>query len=597
MSIQVNPNANTINWDSLLSKLDAATKAAEAQAAGGVTAGQNITITTQVGGVEQSVTFPIPDDLDLPGEVDQAGIDSLCAKLASDPAYGLSEEEVKIIHEKLSEALAAAASSVSNTLAKGSTQVLFDLYKLMALLVEVGQKQRDASREMRTAQNLQVQKSILDQAEQQKSAAITGMWAGAICCFVQVVASIGMSISQGRAFNKQVKSLESSGVASAKENLSMLKAADTSAKASAQLQKVTNSVGGKSANMMGRTIAEDVGSYGFGNTDQAKAKLQLELTKTEQVRDKIATLNSKHGDGTLRSTDVPPGRLRDALVRKETFEAKLAQTGLSRQDVDRYIRTTNAIGRGEAGVSIQDRAWLLEPAQQNPAYREMGNMTSAEIKADVQAAVDARNAELNGELQTQIEAVDTARKNIQTAAKTDLQRYEDEYNSALREVNDIDKTTSSAEAKRLRDNLQLASDKLKFARAYAYNELAKPGVTTSAERAADIRLAGNAVDAADRGRMNDIGFIKASRTLQAGETRIGLINAVGNAAQGFIQNVTSYMQANAKKAEAENAKAQEQLEQTKDLFNQAQSLIDAVVQLMQAVSSAETQSMRDAIQA
>ena len=211
MSIQVNPNANTINWDSLLSKLDAATKAAEAQAAGGVTAGQNITITTQVGGVEQSVTFPIPDDLDLPGEVDQAGIDSLCAKLASDPAYGLSEEEVKIIHEKLSEALAAAASSVSNTLAKGSTQVLFDLYKLMALLVEVGQKQRDASREMRTAQNQQVQKSILDQAEQQKSAAITGMWAGAICCFVQVVASIGMSISQGRAFNKQVKSLESSG--------------------------------------------------------------------------------------------------------------------------------------------------------------------------------------------------------------------------------------------------------------------------------------------------------------------------------------------------------------------------------------------------
>jgi len=42
---------------------------------------------------------------------------------------------------------------------------------------------------------------------------------------------------------------------------------------------------------------------------------------------------------------------------------------------------------------------------------------------------------------------------------------------------------------------------------------------------------------------------------------------------------------------------QEELEQTKDLFGQAQNLVDSVVQLMQAVSAAESQSMRDAIQA
>ena len=47
---------------------------------------------------------------------------------------------------------------------------------------------------------------------------------------------------------------------------------------------------------------------------------------------------------------------------------------------------------------------------------------------------------------------------------------------------------------------------------------------------------------------------------------------------------------------AEQKEAEEGLDQTKDLFQQAQTLVDNVVQLMKAVTSAETQSMRDTIQ-
>ena len=85
--------------------------------------------------------------------------------------------------------------------------------------------------------------------------------------------------------------------------------------------------------------------------------------------------------------------------------------------------------------------------------------------------------------------------------------------------------------------------------------------------------------------------------MQVGEAKLGIVNAIGNATQGFISGLTSYIQAGAKEGEAQQEKAREELEQTKDLFNQAQELVDAVVQLMQAVTSAETQSMRDAIQA
>ena len=112
MSIQPTTNNASLDWSSLLSKLDAATKAAGAQGTTGVTAGQNVTITATVDGVERSITFPVPDDLDLPATVDQAGIDSLCAKLAGDTSLGLSEADVKAVHKALSDALAAASTSI-----------------------------------------------------------------------------------------------------------------------------------------------------------------------------------------------------------------------------------------------------------------------------------------------------------------------------------------------------------------------------------------------------------------------------------------------------------------------------------------------------
>ena len=120
MSIQVNNNAS-IDWSSLLNKLDAASKAASAQGAGGVTAGSNVTITATVDGVQKTVTFPVPDDLDLPAQVDQAGIDSLCAKLAGDQSLGLTESDVKAVHSALTRTLSAAAPSLTATASTGGS--------------------------------------------------------------------------------------------------------------------------------------------------------------------------------------------------------------------------------------------------------------------------------------------------------------------------------------------------------------------------------------------------------------------------------------------------------------------------------------------
>ena len=363
MNIQVNANAGAVNWESLLGKLGEVTKT---QGADGVEKA-SVTFTTTVGGVETPVTIGIPDDLELPGEADQAAIDSLCDKLAADTGLHLTEEQIAQVRDTLSGALTEIAGKAVSTPAKNA---MFDLYKLMALLVEVAQKQRDANREMRQAESAAIQSSILSQAQAQRDAAITGMIAGAICCAIQTVATIGAMAKQGAAFKEQLSSLETSGV------------------------------------------------------NQAKATL------TQQTE-------------TLRSfqSDVMQG----------------AQNGV-------------------------------------PLTPEARTARIAELKAEVKAAM-------------------------------------------------------------------------------------------------------RGVEEAQTLRQSDVSYLKASQTINNAQAVNGLIGAIGSMAQNFIQNATQLKQAEATQEGAEQQKKQEELDQTKDLFNQAEELVNSVVQLMQAIGAAETQSMRDAIQA
>ena len=570
MSIQATNNNASIDWSTLLGKLDAATKAAGAQGASGVAAGQNVTITATVDGVERAVTFPVPDDLDLPAAVDQAAIDSLCAKLAGDKSLGLTEADVKAVHKALTDALAAAAPSLQATLAKGgSSAVLFDLYKLMALLVEVGQKQRDAAREMRTAQNLQVQKSIQDQADQQRYAAITGMITGAICCALQVGFSLRALSKQGAAFKQQLNTLGTSGVDSAKQNLSMLKAADTQQNAKAQLDKLQSSIGNKPVEGQHHTLGAEV-EHNFTTSEQAQARLEI-------------AKHTLHTDG-------------DRLQR-------IANPAAQRQPGD--VPPDSDLGKAEARLTKFDRMTELEAKPNRTVAetrellelrREVDGLDRAQLQQEVTAARGNLVNEINTKIIADTDRVETARLAYRNAIKTDLGRYENEYQSALSERS-LAENPTKAEAARLDANVQAAADKLHYARAVANNKLAQPGITMSAERAADIKLATDQIDMAQHGRNVDTAFLKASHELQVGEAHIGMINALGNAGQGLFNNLTSLIGAKAKDYEAQQTRTQDELEQTKDLFNQAQQLVDAVVQLMQAVRSAETQSMRDAIQA
>ena len=84
MSMTVNTNVNGVNWESLLSSLG------EVQKSGNVEGMQNFTITTNVDGTQKTVTVSVPDDLEIPANVDQTTLDGLVDKLKAARSFSTS---------------------------------------------------------------------------------------------------------------------------------------------------------------------------------------------------------------------------------------------------------------------------------------------------------------------------------------------------------------------------------------------------------------------------------------------------------------------------------------------------------------------------
>ena len=604
MSIQVNANANAVNWESLLGKIGDVTKAEGAEGVAGAT---NVTITTNVNGVETPVTIRIPDDLEIPAEVDQTAIDSLCEKLSADTGLNLSKEQIQQFHDSLSAALNETLSAAAGT--KSLKGAMFDLYQMMALLVEVAQKQRDASREMRLAENLSIQKSILNQAEAQREAAMTGMIAGAICCALQVAATGFSLYQQAKAFNSQLGTDKTAGLDVARQNVDMIKAANTQDNAQAQLAKVKAEVGGKlSSDGHSRISSKVEGS--FGNQQFTEASANFEGAKGAYqsktvLSQKMQALGSDANIDTVTSDMVAPfeapevAGIKTAVAKLDAYKAEIAKLEPVKNlsEADRAFFMDKASQPFES-LSMGDRAKLMGLRMTHAGLGNVNLEPMAQLKADVKTAFDAANADIkaqlapNGKLSVDVEM---AKENFRAQTKLEVQKFEDAYDAELKNYNEVSKSGTKAEIAAAETKLQTAADELKYARAYGNAKLMTPDATDSRAHLADVEDARMKYQSAQQSRANSVDYIKASNTINNAQATNNLIAAIGGFAQGFIQNITQYQQAEATKMGAEQKKSEEELDQTRDLFNQAEELVNSVVQLMQAVRAAETQSMRDAI--
>ena len=608
MSLQVNGNAGAVNWDALLGKLGEVTKT---EGADGVAGSTNVTITQTVDGVETPVTIRIPDDLDIPETVDQAAIDSLCQKLAADTSLNLTEEQIKLFHDTLSETLTKTLAAMPKDSAQSNIRrAMFDLYKMMALLVEVAQKQRDATREMRLSENLAIQKSILDQAAAQRSAAVTGMIAGAICCALQSAATFISLYQQAKAFNAQLGTEKTAGLDVASKNVDMMKAANNQGNADKQLAKVQQQIGGKPSLTNGHSVRSEV-ETGFDNSAEFR-NAQAKFTETQNALQKSNTMQVTadalgRNAETVTSADVAGldapefADVKTAVAKLDAYKAELAKLdniqGLSAEDKAFFIKQMTDPNASE---SIDATNRMLDLRQQFPQLNDVNLTTDpshATLVENVRTACDgayAKFAEKTGRLKVDLE---TAKQNLRAQIKLEVQKFESSYDSALKDYNEAIKTGSKADIKAAEAKLDKAQNQLTYARAYGNAKLMQPGLTDSKAHLADVEDARSRYLSTQQTRANSVDYINASNTITKAQAYNSLIAAIGGFGQNFVQNWSQLLNAEATKMGAQQKKSEEELDQTKDLFNQAEELVNNVVQLMNAVRQAEMQSMRDAIQA
>ncbi len=136
-------------------------------------------------------------DIEIPAnDADLNALSSLVEKLANDKTFNFSDDELKIFMDTLKAGLskietskANAPATVTQKASAQSSKVLLDIYAMLVLLAECAQEQKNAQRDIRQSETTALATSIQNQANAQRSAAMTGLIAGSIICGLQALAT------------------------------------------------------------------------------------------------------------------------------------------------------------------------------------------------------------------------------------------------------------------------------------------------------------------------------------------------------------------------------------------------------------------------
>ena len=202
MTERISGNGNSINWQALLNGIEGGQKTGETQ---GQTQRPNLVMSE--GDKNILLGLLTTPDIDAPnGTADNpsAKLESLMGKLQDGKTFNFTEEQTKVFTDTLStlqqymttkqgasqtEGAQQTQGAQQKAPAASTSKVLVDIYQMLALLQECAQEMKNAQREQRTAEISAQVTSIQNQADAQRTAALTGLIAGSICSAIQVVAT------------------------------------------------------------------------------------------------------------------------------------------------------------------------------------------------------------------------------------------------------------------------------------------------------------------------------------------------------------------------------------------------------------------------
>lgn len=588
-------NSGTVNLEALLSHIGDVQKTTDV-----ATGKEVLTLSVRNEGIPSNYTVNIPQ-IETPSKVDSAAIDSLAAKLQNGGALKFTPEQFNVFkdqvvktYDKTSKVLNDASSSSSTS----KSNVMFDIYTLMALLVEVAQKQKEANRETRHSQNSAMQKAIQDQADQQRAAAEIGLIVGVVCGAVSAIASAVMMGMQVSSFAKQLQITKSAGLDASTTKATTLAHTDTVAHAEAKLQTVEAQVGPEVADQVKADFGAQLVDDQAGNLGQNFQDARTNLANAE-----TAKVNAENNLQTAKN-NLETARTKQQTAQQE-LDAKKAEVGLDAKTAKYEKAVTDAADPQKQKMftkelldnDVATAKAELDQAKALVQPKETALNDAKQAVTDAQAEVNNRQNDVNiaNQNKTQAEnAFNQAKANYSKTIQDVGEQYAEKYQTAIeRRENPL----PGADKAQLEQDVQTARAEMEMARAYEAKLLAADDVMTPSEQKDMVKMARAEVHEATKAVLNRDDYKIHEQRIQMFSGINGIISSLGQLGQNIGQGVSSMQAAEATKIGAEEKRQEELADQSKELYDEEQKLIDSVLQLMQAVSQAETQSMRDAIQA
>ena len=594
MSIQIsNAAAQNVNWESILSSLGSVEKADK------VDSKQNFTITTTVDGQTRTMTVSVPDDLEIPETVDQGTLEGLIDKLKG-TGLGFTDEQITQMKDSIAKLFEASTAAAGTVRGKSTGQVLYDIYAILALMIDVAQSQRDAAREMRTAENLAVQKAIQNQADDQRSAAMVGMIVGITCGLASAAVSVGMMVGQGISAKTQSNIMSQSGADAAKMHSQALQNTDSPANASAKLADLQQKPGG--GDISNRVNAE----FDRQLVDDQVGDLRTNLS------DANAKVNAAEQNLTTKKTELETAQqtLDQATQAKNEAQTRVDELGGKAAIEDRINAywEKNTLIQQKGGIEncdpqvIEQYNARIGPNAENFSVQEAHeplvalDRTTQELNTaqnDVNLKQNAV-AQANTELTNAKTELATAKANYVKTVQGVAAQYEEKYQAAIeRQAN----PPAGADKAQLKADVTKAKAEMEMAFALEAKYLTEDGAMTPAEQKDLVAAARDRVDLTTDRATRRTDFKAAERRMSVLQGINNINQAIGQITQSTASNLAALRSAEATRQGADSKKEEEMLDQTKDLFAQEQKLIDQAIQLSSSVIQAENQSMRDAIQA
>ncbi len=577
-------SSSAVTWESLLSSLGEVTKAES------VDGKSTFNITTNVDGEMRTMTVSVPADLEIPASVDQGTLEGLVDKLAA-TGLGFTPDQVNQMKESIAQMYDKSAAALNEVFSKSKGHAMYDLYALMALMIDVAQTQRDAARDLRNAQNLSIQNAIQNQADSQRDAAMVGMIVGIVCGAATAAISIGTMVGQGVAAKTQSNIMSQSGADSAKLHATALKTTDSVANANSHFEQVSAKVGGDvqqriETDFSNQLVDDQYGNLGenfnkalSANTDAKNAVVKAETDLTASKEIQSAYLGSKN--------------VEQAAVNEKTTVVEQKQEALNA--LENNINNSEPNEVREANIKAAKDELTAAQKDLNDAK---GRLDTATKKYDDQTKiVEGCQNELT-QARAKLAQTETdfgkAKADYVKTVQDVAAQYEVKYQTAVDNLNNPPPNSNKAD---LQAAVTSARNDMEMAFAKEAQLLSKDGVMTPSEQKDLVAASRARVDTTMDRVINRTDFKSAERKMVT-LTGINNINqSIGGILQSTANNLSAIQNAEATRQGAESKREEEMLDQTKDLFQQEQTLINQIVQLFSAVIQAENQSMRDAIQA